>query len=455
MKLETFFEKFDLFADAPEAVSRLRGLVLDLAAHGRLLHRTSRWERQALMALTTKIGSGATPDGGREAYVSSGTALIRSMNVYFEGFRRAGLVYLTDEQANALANVVVQTDDVLLNITGASIGRVTTAPPDMAGARVNQHVAIIRPKPELVPRFLAIVLASPSFQQVIDEIQVGATRQALTKAMIEQFDVPLPPVSEQKRIVAKVDELMALCDRLEAQQAAAKTKGAELLEAAMHELLHPTAEVTPFPSVERSSRADRAAIGCYAIGQLSDKPTFGRTAEVKVLYLAEAHLGMKLGGRYLRDAAGPLDHWIYKFEEEAAREQWFSVVESLTKEGHNKIGYRPGPNLSAKANEGAIQLAATQRREFDRLLGLLAQRPTVEVEIIATLFAAWNDFLIDGRTPSDDEIVHEVRENWHPSKQRFTQTELKTWLAWLRQHALVPTGKGPHTVGQQGKLQLH
>jgi hypothetical protein len=94
MRLEQFFEKFDLFVDAPEAVSRFRGLILDLAAEGRLLQRTSKWERQALSALTTKIGSGATPDGGREAYVSSGTALIRSMNVYFDGFRRAGLAYL-------------------------------------------------------------------------------------------------------------------------------------------------------------------------------------------------------------------------------------------------------------------------------------------------------------------------------------------------------------------------
>jgi hypothetical protein len=158
---------------------------------------------------------------------------------------------------------------------------------------------------------------------------------------------------------------------------------------------------------------------------------------------------------YSRDAAGPLDQWIYKFEEEAALQRWFTVVEGATKDGHMKIDYRKGPSLSVKAQEAANRLSAAQRREFDRLLGLLAQGPTVEVEVIATLFAAWNDFLIDGRTPNEDEIVQEVRENWHPSKQRFTHGELKAWLAWLRQHVLVPQGKGPHTVGQQGKLQLH
>src|SRR5215213_993616 len=218
MKLETFFEKFDQFAEAPDAVAKMRELVLDLAATGRLLARNGEWETRSLKSLATKIGSGATPAGGRESYFREGIPLIRSMNVHFHGFDRTGLVFLSDEQANELSNVIVQSNDVLLNITGASIGRVTIAPEGMAGARVNQHVTIIRPKPELFPRFLSMFLASPSVQRMIDEIQVGATRQALTKRMIEQFEIPLPSLAEQQRIVAKVDELMSVCSRLEAQQ---------------------------------------------------------------------------------------------------------------------------------------------------------------------------------------------------------------------------------------------
>jgi type I restriction enzyme, S subunit len=289
----------------------------------------------------------------------------------------------------------------------------------------------------------------------LEKFAPSTAQKNINLAILEQVRIPIPPLAEQRRIIAKVDQLLTLVDQLEAQLATALVSSAAVLEAAIHELLNPTAQIISFPSVPRSPSLDRAAIGCYAIQQLGDKRTFGRTAEVKVLYLAEVHLRLDLGGRYTRDAAGPLDQWVYKFEEEAARQQWFSVVESATKDGHKKIEYRKGPSLSAKAQEAAVELSVEQRREFDRLLGLLAQKPTVEVEIIATLFAAWNDILIDGRAPSDDEIVQEVRENWHPSKQRFTQAELKIWLAWLRQHALVPQGKGPHTVGQQGKLQLH
>jgi type I restriction enzyme S subunit len=257
MKLERFFEKFELFAEAPDAVARMREVMLDFAISGRLVASEAEWPRHLLKSLTTKIGSGATPAGGRNAYCDEGVPLIRSMNVHFGGFDRTGLVFLNNEQADRLSNVTVQTADVLLNITGASIGRVTIAPNDMAGARVNQHVTIIRPTSELSPKFLTIYLASPSIQRMIDEVQVGATRQALTKAMIEQFEIPLPPLAEQKRIVAKVDELMALCDQLEAQQQERQARHAALVQASLARftqnpttanlqfLFHPSCTVSP------------------------------------------------------------------------------------------------------------------------------------------------------------------------------------------------------------------
>ena len=257
MRLETFFKIFDRLGDAPSSIEKLRQLVLDLAVNGRLVTPEAQWTRRPLKSVATKIGSGATPAGGRESYFCEGVPLIRSMNVYFSGFDPTGLVFLSDQQADGLSNVVVQADDVLLNITGASIGRVTTAPRKMAGARVNQHVTIIRPTSELTPRFLAIFLASPSVQQMIDDIQVGATRQALTKAMIEQFEIPLPPLAEQNRIVAKVDELMALCDRLALQQQERETRHTALARASLARfaeaptpanlsfLFHPSYTVSP------------------------------------------------------------------------------------------------------------------------------------------------------------------------------------------------------------------
>jgi type I restriction enzyme S subunit len=220
--------------EVPPAV--LCNAIRSAAMSGRFCESASPWITRPLKELSTKIGSGATPSGGRESYVARGVPLIRSMNVHFEGFDPTGLVFLTDGQAADLANATVQPNDVLLNITGASIGRVTTAPVSMSGARVNQHVTIIRPTAELLPAFLALFLASPSVQQMISDIEVGATRQALTKGMIEQFAIPVPPLAEQQRTIAKVNELMALVDQLESQIAASEDLGTKLLDALVAEL---------------------------------------------------------------------------------------------------------------------------------------------------------------------------------------------------------------------------
>ena len=322
MELSTFFQKFALFADAPNAVAKMRALVLDLAATSRLLPRKGEWEARPLKSLATKIGSGATPAGGRESYFSEGVPLIRSMNVHFRGFDRTGLVFLSDEQADELSNVTVQANDVLLNITGASIGRVTIAPDEMARARVNQHVTIIRPTSELFPRFLSMFLASPSVQRMIDEIQVGATRQALTKAMIEEFEIPLPPLAEQKRIVAKVDELMALCDRLEAQQEERETRHAALARASLARFADaPTPANLPFlfhpsyaipPADLRKSILDLAVYGKLA----APAPDDAEIRPIEEFREAAASLANTLGLRSPKEshdeAEPPFDvpaHW--------------------------------------------------------------------------------------------------------------------------------------------------
>lgn len=174
------------------------------------------WVEAPLAELTSKIGSGATPRGGREAYAQDGTPLIRSMNVHFRGFEPDGLAFIDNAQAQALANVEVSADDVLLNITGASIGRVCLAPAEMAGARVNQHVCIVRTK-GVLPQFVQRFLASPAMQQFILEENYGLTRQALTKGMIEEIEIPIPPAAEQRRIVAKLDALTARLARARAE----------------------------------------------------------------------------------------------------------------------------------------------------------------------------------------------------------------------------------------------
>lgn len=202
------------------------------------------WPLVRLGDYSVKIGSGSTPRGGEAVYVKKGVPLIRSMNVHFDGLRLEGLAYITKAEAEKLKNVTVQEGDVLLNITGASIGRVTTVPGELAGARVNQHVCIIRPTSALLPKFLTYFLATPAEKMRINECQVGATRQALTKQMIEDWQVPLPPLEEQQRVVAEIEKQFTRLDvgvaALRRVQANLKRYRAAVLKAACGGRLVPT-----------------------------------------------------------------------------------------------------------------------------------------------------------------------------------------------------------------------
>ena len=165
------------------------------------------WAFGSIEDTTTKVGSGATPKGGKAAYKESGTPLIRSMNVHFDEFRRDGLAFIDDEQAAGLNGAIVNSNDVLLNITGASIGRVSYVPDDLDGGRVNQHVCIIRLDENLSQTYLRYYLSSPKVQDKIAGEEYGVTRPALTKGQVLAFQIPWAPKAEQIRIVSAIESL--------------------------------------------------------------------------------------------------------------------------------------------------------------------------------------------------------------------------------------------------------
>ena len=163
----------------------------------------SEWREVPLGDVCTKIGSGATPRGGRDVYLQDGPyTLIRSQNVYNDGFHRDGLAFISERHADALRSVEVFEGDVLLNITGDSVARACQVAPDVLPSRVNQHVAIIRPESAYLDSgYLRYLLVSPEMQTLLlSWAGSGGTRNALTKGMIESLEVPLPPLPEQRAI---------------------------------------------------------------------------------------------------------------------------------------------------------------------------------------------------------------------------------------------------------------
>jgi len=168
------------------------------------------WETTKLKDITTKIGSGATPKGGNQSYKNEGISLIRSLNVHNGSFKYEDLAHIDEQQAHQLNNVIVEENDVLFNITGASVARCCIVPFDVLPARVNQHVSILRPKKEIVNHvYLCYYLISPNSQNALLVMSKSnaATREALPKSMMEKYSICVPPLSLQQEFAEKVEAI--------------------------------------------------------------------------------------------------------------------------------------------------------------------------------------------------------------------------------------------------------
>jgi type I restriction enzyme, S subunit len=284
MNADRLLAHYEEIADIPDAVPRLRRFILDLAVRGKLVPQDpndepasellkriaavnmlsgikpqdfgsalrtqsnllpSQWEWTFLGAVTSKTGSGSTPRGGKSSYRESGIPFLRSQNVHDDGLRLEDVAFIDELTHSRMNGTHVLAGDLLLNITGGSIGRTCVVPSSLGRANVSQHVAIIRPTVAAMAQFLHILILSPYFQTFIHDSQTGAGRGGLPKNRMDRIPVAIPPLAEQHRIVAKVDELMALCNQLEAARSACEAARDRLTSATLARL--PTSDPETLP----------------------------------------------------------------------------------------------------------------------------------------------------------------------------------------------------------------
>jgi len=267
MSRRIFLDNFARLVESPSGFASLRGLILQLAVTGRLvpqwsedgaasslldeIHRTREllvhegklprgkadlplcsealpfkiprnWSWTKLGRIMEKMGAGSTPLGGRKVYAEDGIMFLRSQNVWNSGLKLDDVARISSQIHERMSGTTVKPGDVLLNITGASIGRCAVVPDRFGEANVSQHVAILRLIDKRLRQFLHLCVISPFFQKTIMDVQVGVSREGLSMARLREFPFPIPPLSEQARIVAKVDELLSLCDDLETRQQGGK-----------------------------------------------------------------------------------------------------------------------------------------------------------------------------------------------------------------------------------------
>lgn len=158
------------------------------------------WEIVKVGDVAAHVGSGLTPRGGASTYLDHGIPFIRSQNVFMNKLSLSDVAYISVETHREMFRSMVQPGDVLLNITGASIGRVATVPESVQEANVNQHVCRLRFLEVLSPKFASYYLSSNFGQSEIMRLQGGATRQGLNYQQVRSLSLLLPQLPEQQNI---------------------------------------------------------------------------------------------------------------------------------------------------------------------------------------------------------------------------------------------------------------
>lgn len=203
----------------------------------------ANWEWVRLGDLMSKVGAGSTPTGGRNVYESSGVKFIRSQNVYNEGLHLEDVVYINESIHKQKQNSKVVGNDLLLNITGASIGRCAIVPNDFDEANINQHVLILRLLNFDLLKYIHLAITSRFVFRQIMGAQVGGTKEGLSAERAKELQIPLPPLAEQQRIVAKIEEAFAEIDAIEKNKELLKTHikqtRQKILDLAIHGKLVP------------------------------------------------------------------------------------------------------------------------------------------------------------------------------------------------------------------------
>jgi len=416
-------------------------------------------------------------------WTDHGRLCVRTTNFHPGRLDLSEVRYVSDGTfAERIKRLVPQPADILYSREGGILG-IACMIPEGVELCMGQRMMLIRPYPALSATFYMHVLNSELILSRVRDLTGGTASPHLNVGDIKAFAVPVPPAPEQHEIVRRVEALFKLADTIEQRVTAGTQRADRLTQAVLAkafrgELVPTEAELArregrsyepasalldrikaereaaslarervrkvgarPTRKPPKGIQFKRAAIAAYAIVRLHDRPTFGRTQLEKLLYLTQSHLGIDLAMEFQRKAAGPFDAEIHKLESLAGKRGWFTTHKRET------FGYRyqPGDRIDDRVG-AAGPILSDRRNEMDRLLDLFARMKTEQAELFATVFAAWNDFLLGGRQPSEEDIIREIRENWHEAKERFAAERIKSCIEWIRWERFVPRGVGAHTV---------
>ena len=409
------------------------------------------WEISKIKYGVTKVGSGKTPSGGAETYADKGVLFLRSQNVYNTGLVLEPATYITEQVDEEMKNTRVQPRDVLLNITGGSIGRCCIFPEELQTANVNQHVSIIRVIEGIfLPEYMHYYWLSALGTMSINLLQTGGNREGLSADAIKNSLIPILTVEEQHEIIGYLDEKCIEIDKLILKKEQFLSELESYKKSLIYEYVtgkkeilvqSTTATVYQFPANHHASKPRFAQ--AVLVAKILDgfgKQAAGRVKLEKSLYTIETHLGFNFDTNYIRQVAGPLDHSVYDCEAIICKyNNWFTKNKN-----HSTVVYKPTKNKDGY-KKYYEKYFSEYNSEIERIIAIFRDCNMDKAEKIATVYAAWNDHVIAGTSFSDKDVVDDILNHWHKSKERFSREEWLDAMEFLRNNNLIPRGYGKPT----------
>jgi type I restriction enzyme, S subunit len=387
-------------------------------------------------------------------YKRSGIFFLRSQNIKPFEIDLNDVVFIDDSFHRALAKSQLRPGDVAIVRTGYP-GTAAVIPDTLEIANCADLV-IVRPSDQVDPRYIAAFFNSSFGKHLVGGNLNGAAQKHFNVTSAKAVKIGLPPRIEQQRLVQKIDEVRTVCRALELAYQKRSTNVADLKRAILQKAFsgeltsaHIGTAVASLPMRRPSLipisgisptdlHAGIIAIACQKHQGHPKQDTFGRVKAEKISHMVEAQIGIELERKPIKDAAGPNDYRHLKKVESRAEKAGFFSVKQTAGGGYTFVRKNRFDELVGKTRKCLGQY----NDAVDAVINEFLPMDTQQAEIFATVYAAWNNLLIDGQDPTDDGIVREARDNWHPDKLRIAPDRFFAAINWMRTKGIVPKGDG-------------
>lgn len=379
-----------------------------------------------------------------DEYVDDGIIFLSAFNIINNQLNLNNLNYISQYRYDESPEIKIKKGDILLVKDGAGIGKCAKIDDNFSGgASVNGSLAVISSYDKINYEYLYYYLLSSMFQNYILQVLNGMGVPHLTQEELRKIKIPLPPISEQNKIS---DYLNNKCKEINNIISDKKIQLETLLEykkSLIYEYVTGKKEVNSINVV----LIDDKSILTAKILSLIGKNFRGKVQVQKTIYFCETMLDINLSTQYYRYEHGPYDKNIDIYLKYINSKQWFEI------RNESPMKCIKGRNYSEFIRDYSSAFSK-YKSDIENIVNFIKSMKTSQVERIATLYAAWNDFIIDGTpNPTDDQIIHEVLTNWTPNKADF---KIETWFSSLnkmKNNGFIPTGHGLHTKHKEEQQQ--